>query len=265
MMNFSYSSIESGFSNLSVGRVEVSSGDVLERDKLLEAVNSFSLDLLRVRLPADYPSISNDLYKLGFPVFFSGGIRRFEVNCFTAPLGEIDQKISFESFIGSEIQEKEFFDILNDTWGQYPIGYYKTPVLNLFFDKATELKCVFEFYRKFNNVQNDRCFLWLLRVDGAVIGFLALTKFENYVDSSIAGIHSSLRNKGYFKYILRFIRDFCRKNNLTFFRCGARLENLFSQRAFEKEFMYSVGYDYVFHVISSQRLVKQLNQKNGIS
>jgi hypothetical protein len=54
---------------------------------------------------------------------------------------------------------------------------------------------------------------------------------------------------GLFPNILRHIRQFCRENGLKYFCCGARNENMYSQRAFEKDFMKCEGVEYVFHLV----------------
>jgi hypothetical protein len=67
------------------------------------------------------------------------------------------------------------------------------------------------------------------------------------VDSTIAGFLKIYQGQGLFTNILRHIRQFCRNMGVTYFCCGARNENYYSQKAFEKDFMTCAGTDYIFH------------------
>ena len=258
-MNIIMSEAESKVFNMRVGRLEVE--DRLQPTKFNSQVEELNLDFVRLKAPIACESINSDLYETGYPFFFSGGIRRYEVDCFKVPLVPLDPDVDFELYTG---EKKELLDlewIMNDTWGKYPLGYYKTPVLRNYIDRETEMKALFKYYSlNNNNITHPSSFLWFLKFKGELAGFIALNTFPNdnfelsFIDSTIAGIYSKFQNKGLFPNVLRHVRAFCRINGYRFLRCGARLENLYSQKAFEKDDMTVTGIDMVYHIVNNKKL-----------
>lgn len=208
-------------------------------------------DVVRVKTCASDELVSINLEQTGFPFYFNGGVRRYQVNCFEAPLPPFTSPdISFELFTG---QKMDIFEqIMFDSMGDNPLGYYRSPLLSKKITRDMEVKCLFEYYSHYNN--NSRFsdnYLWFMKVGEDYAGIIALYVYrdKSMVDSTLAGFMKNYQSKGLFPNILRHIRNFCREQNLTYFCCGARLENLHSQWAFEKDFMKGTGVDYIFHVV----------------
>lgn len=258
-MKINFSEVESKVFDLRIGRLDLQGA--LDADCFVEQVKDLKLDAVRLKVPIEYETINLDLHQCAYPFYFSGAIKRYEVDCFKAPDVALDDGVSFHLFEGSKKDLQAFYDILKDTWGKYPLGYYKTPGLNQWITKEMELEALFAYYSKRNNHKaHSDAYLWFLQYHGELAGFIALytypgESFEtSYIDSTIAGIKTDFQNKRLFPNILRHIRTFCRTNNLRYFRCGARMENFYSQKAFEKDYMCGIGVDLVFHVLTSNRI-----------
>lgn len=239
-----HSIIESKILGLRIGRY-----NTLSIDNQLITKNAENFDLIRVKTSCKDEFAVQKMYETKIPFFFSGGVRRYRVNCFEAPLQEYTHmSIGFEKC--TEKHRDILYYIMKDSWGEYPLGYYRTPIINEFVTKERELECLFQYYIEFYTNNSPLNHLWLMYFENKPVGFLALNNLEDGVDSTIAGILKSFQNNGLFPNILRFIRKYCRENGLKYFNCGARLENIYSQRAFENDFMKAVDNEYIYHIVN---------------
>lgn len=237
------SKLESEIFGLKVGRYNT---DSIDTNIILDNKNKF--DIIRVKTSCRDEYAVKKLYDTGLKFYFSGGVRRYQVNCIKAPLPEYTHpEISFTEY-SSEYQT-HLFEIMKSSWGEYPIGYYRTPIIGEAITKELELQCIFRYYTENYTKENPENFLWIMYLGDKPVGFIALNLITDGVDSTIAGILKEYQNQGLFPNILRFIRRFCRERNLSFFNCGARNENLYSQKAFENDFMRATDVEYIYHII----------------
>lgn len=242
------SEFETKWLGLKFGRYNT---ECIDADLLKAAVLENSYDVVRVRTVSTDDVACLKLSRAGFPFYFSGGVRRYKVDCFEVPLPPFtDTDVSFELFTGQNRAEME--RIITESMIDSPIGYYRSPGLSDRITKEMEAKCLYEYYAHYNNNSIfPGNYLWFMRLANENVGFIALNIYreKDMVDSSLAGFPKKFQGQGLFPNILRHIRGFCREQNIRYFCCGARLENLYSQWAFEKDFMKGVGIDYVFHVV----------------
>lgn len=245
-----YSENETKHFGLKVGRYNT---DSIDPDLLKTEFHRNDYDLVRVRTNINDEFAVSKLFETGIPFYFSGGIRRYKVNVWDAPLPPlINPKTDFELFESNDQHLAAFNDILKDTWGGYPLGYYRSPQLNNHIDKELEHKTLFNYYASnYDNTMHPDKYLWLMKQEQEVIGFIALNiiQGEKSVDSTIAGIAQQHQKSGHFIDVLRHIRYFCQAHQLDYFLCGARQENLRSQKAFESEYMKCYACEYIFHVV----------------
>src|SRR5690606_17934214 len=86
--------------------------------------------------------------------------------------------IVYEAYDGS--QDELLYNLLNGTWGDYPLGYYKTPHLNTLLNKEIELKAVFEFYKHHNlPANNPNNGIMFMKHNGNYVGFFALNVIDD--------------------------------------------------------------------------------------
>lgn len=247
-MKITHSQIESEIFQFKVGRCEEEN---IDSKKLLDTILENKFDFVRLKIPASNELISNELVKLGFPFFFSGSIRRYKVNVPEFPVDPyVNKDVEFELYDGS--QYNILREILIDTWLRYPLGYFRSPFLNQIIKKEQEIECVIKYYDKYNNYKtNPKNSIWFLKLKNEYVGFLALNIIdENVIESNIAGIHSKYQGMGLFHDVLRFIRNYSNERSIKWFYCGARSENVYSQRTFEKEYMTGYKVENVFHILS---------------
>ncbi|MFN8292476.1 MAG: hypothetical protein U0T72_02060 [Chitinophagales bacterium] len=243
-----YSAYETKYLGLKFARYNT---NCIDADYLNHTLYSEQYDVIRIRTSATDNWANIKLNSLKYPFFFHGGIRRYTVNCFEVPPPQFTHaNISFELYT---TQNKHILQSLFSVCIQEePIGYCRTPLLQNIISKETETNCLSEFYcHLYNNREYASNYLWLMKADENYIGFVALTVYDDVlkVDASLAGVIPTYQNKGLFPNIIRQVRKFCIENNLPNFTCGARLNNMYSQWAFEKEYMKCEETQYVYHLV----------------
>ena len=125
-----------------------------------------------------------------------------------------------------DAQDRLLKDMLVGTWGDYPLGYYRTPYLQYLSNKEIEIESVFQFYKKFNdNRDYPNNSIMFIRHKDVYVGFFALNIVGSDLESHIGGILAPYRKSGYFLDKLRYIKRFCVDHHLEHFIFGARNEN----------------------------------------
>ena len=252
-----YSVIESQSFDLKVGRCV---HGYFDDQKLLKDIVKGSFDLCRVKVPSEDEYVVNRLNNLGFPFFFSGSIRRYKTAIEDTLDLEFNHKdLEFETC--TEEFSELFLKLLVDTWGDYPIGYYRSPILNQLINKDAEIQSVFNFYRA-NNLNGDRSknSIKLIKHRGNYVGFFALNKINGHLESHIGGILNQFRKEGYFHDMLVYIKRYCQTNDLSHFIFGARNENAKVQKVFHYAGFVPIGTENVFHITP---LISFIREKGG--
>lgn len=240
-----YSEIESALLGFKIGRCNV---EDLNENILLKKIIEGKFDIVRLKVPAEDEEISNKLSNLNFPFYFSGSIRRYKTKISNKPSGDfINKSLKFEKYDGT--QDKIFEELLTDTWGKYPLGYYRTPILNKLISKSDELKCLYTFYKHQNLNQNNILNTMMFMKDrGQYVGYFALNIIDKNLESHIGGIKKEFQKDGYFLDMLRYIKNHCIDENLENFVFGARNENALVQSIFHKVGFVPIGNENVFHI-----------------
>jgi hypothetical protein len=247
----SFSEMETRVLGLKFGRYNTA---CIDSEQLKQGIQVGKFDVVRVKTDCSDEFAAMKLDQTGYASFFNGGVRRYRVNCFEADLPPFTQPdVNFELYLGQHQEILE--EIMNESCGDYPLGYYRTPGLHGRINKQMESKCLFDFYAHYNNNSLfENSYLWFMKLGNEYVGFIALNVYRDKdivdsTDSTLAGFLKSHQGMGLFPNILRHIRQFCRDINITYFCCGARNENMFSQKAFEKDFMKCEGVEYIFHMV----------------
>lgn len=241
-----FSELESKIMSLKIGRYNT---NIIQPEALINDIHLEKYDLVRIRTHADDIDAISNLEKINCPYYFGGAVRRYKVNCFETPLPAFSQTdISFELYRGQN--KNTLQELFHSSMFYNPIGYTKTPVLQKYITKEMEIQCLFEYHAYINN--NDLFpdnYLWFMKINHEAVGFIAINAFRNEskVDSSLAGFPPKYQGRGLFANLLRQVRKFCREEQITYFCCGARLDNYYSQTALEKEHMINDGAHYIFH------------------
>ncbi|MEZ5025019.1 MAG: hypothetical protein R2739_00420 [Chitinophagales bacterium] len=241
-----FSDIESAILNLKIGRCVSENFDVtLLRNQIL----SNKYDICRLTVPASDKKAVQKLQQTGFLYFFSGSITRYKTLVGSLPQRSfIHHDLEFEQYDGT--QDELLINLLLSTWDTYPIGYYRSPILNKICTKEAELKGVFEFYKKNNlNKNYPSNSLMFIKHKDKYVGFFALNIIDDRLESHIGGIVKEYRNDGYFFDMQEYIRRFCISNQLKYFAFGARNENKRVSHIFQEFGYRAVNSENVFHLV----------------
>lgn len=246
-MTIHHSEIESSLTGLRIGRCNA---EEVCTNTLVDGIFMERYDLCRLKVSSEDEMASVKLATTGLPFFFSGSIRRYSTPINHRPTkGYLNPTLEFVLYDGS--QRPMLRSLLADTWGYYPIGYYRTPMLHHLVNKEVELECVFQYYDLHNGKENWPDSSIMLMVDkGETVGFFALNKINGNLESHIGGILKPYQKQGYFFDMLTYIKNYCLDNGLPRFLFGARNENAQVQRIFEQVGFSSIGTDNVFHIAS---------------
>lgn len=260
-MLIQYSKTETETLGLKVGRCNI---DFFDPHQLKKELFNEKYDLCRVKVAAEDEFVVKRLEKLGLPYFFSGSIRRYKT-----PI----TKASDSNFLHAGLKfipyephlDDLLFLMLKDTWGEYPIGYYRTPILENFCNKENEIKSVFNFYKEHNNYKlYPKNSIQFIEHNGSFVGFFALNTVNNHLESHIGGILKEYQKEGYFFDMLAYIKNYCLENNLTDFVFGARNENAKVQNIFQNAGFIPTGSENVFHVVPLISKVLTKGQKTQV-
>lgn len=229
-----------------IGRCNV---DYLDENLLRSEILEGKYDLCRLKLNSEDEMVSIKLSKTGFPFYFSGSIKRYRTKIDSNKILDISHReMIFEEYDGTQIVLLK--EMLRGTWGTYPLGYYRTPILCELVNKELELESVFNFYRhnnlKANHPKNTILFM---KDKGKYVGFFALNTVNSDLESHIGGILEPYRKDGYFLDMLTYIKNYCVENNLSHFVFGARNENAQVQKIFQDFGFKAIGTENVFHII----------------
>lgn len=242
-----FSPIESAILGLKIGRCQ---SPFFDSSDIYKQILEGQYDLCRLKVPGEDEMVSSRLNKIGLPFFFSGSIQKYKTRIKEKPTGNYKYPdLVFEMYDGS--QDNLLWEMLIDTWGTYPIGYYRTPYLEHLVTKEKEIECVFEFYKKFNlhkDYPDNR--IMFMKHGSEYVGFFGLNIIDNNLETHIGGILKKYRKSGYFLDQLRYIKEFCIHHNLEHFIFGARNENGEAQRVHQFAGFQPIGSDNVFHIPS---------------
>lgn len=241
-----FSANESNILKLKVGRCVV---DSLNEQSFLEQINEGQYDLVRLTVPSEEEYIVNKLEAIKLAYFFSASITRYKTPIANIPVAPyIHHDLIFEEYDGTQTQL--LFNLLKGTWGTYPLGYYRTPILNKIITKEIELEAVFEFY-KYNNLKSNKPnnTMMFIKHNEQYVGFFALNIIDDRLESHIGGIIELYRTGGYFIDMQEYIKRYCLEHHLKYFCFGARNENRRVQYIFQKYGYLKESTDHVFHVV----------------
>lgn len=240
-----FSVIESDLLGMKVGRCndEYIDAQLLQRE-LLDG----GFDFCRVKTLAEDEFATLNIESSGLPVYFSGSIRRYKTPVVDdGTIHLINKTLIFEPYDGSQLILLR--QMLDDTWGNYPLGYYKSPIIGAKVTKKLEMDCLYKYYSIHNLTRDYPLNSILFMKDGDnYVGFFALNIIGDHLESHIGGILQPFQKGGYFLDMLNYIRRFCLEHQLGHFLFGARNENAQVQKIFQKFGFKAYGNDNVYHI-----------------
>lgn len=242
-----YSLVESSIIGLKIGRIN---HDCFDEQALYRQLIEGRYDFCRLKVPAEDEYAPHRLHEMGIPYFFSGSIRKYRTRIADHPtVTYLHPNLQFELYDGS--QDQLLKDMLADTWGNYPLGYYRSPYMSELVTKKEELECVFQFYKKHNlnrDYPNNK--IMFMKDGDNYVGIFTLNTVGDTLECNLAGILKPYRSGMYFHDEMNFKKAYCLEHNLPYFTFGARNENAAVQRIFQHLGFETAGNDNVFHLPS---------------
>lgn len=241
-----FSENETTILKLKIGRCVV---DKLDEEAFKDQILLNKYDVIRLTVPSEEEYIVNKLDSINLPYFFSASITRYKTPIVNIPVAPyIHKDLIFEEYDGTQTQL--LFDLLKGTWGTYPIGYYRTPILNKFMTKEKEIEAVYEFY-KINNLKSNKPnnTIMFIKHNGNYVGFFSMNIINDTLESHIGGIIEPYRTAGYFVDMQEYIKRYCLEKGISYFCFGARNENRRVQYIFQKYGYLKESTDHVFHIV----------------
>jgi hypothetical protein len=241
----SFSDIESGITGLKISRCN---SNYFNAAQLYRQIVENRYDLCRLKVPAEDEYAPYRLHQTGLPFFFSGSIRKYRTRIADMPpVTYHHPHLTFETYNGT--QDKLLRDMLVDTWGQYPLGYYRSPYLSSLVTKEQEIECVFQYYKKHNlNSGHEHNKIMFMKDGDNYVGVFTLNQNGNTLECNLAGILKPYRSGMYFHDEMNFKKAYCLQHGFEYFTFGARNENAAVQRIFQHLGFETAGNDNVFHI-----------------
>jgi hypothetical protein len=250
-----FSEIESEVFGLKTGRINA---DSFDGEALLHEIQEQGYDLIRIKAPTGFDAINVELDKTGYPFYFAGAVRQLYFKDLTEPTEQlaVNKDLTMELYDGS--QREQLWRVIRASYMMYPLGYYKTPVINKIISKDKEIEAMCRYFEKyFISTDYPDNFIWFMKRGEEYVGLAALhfRRDEQTMECPLGAVIPDAQNSGVFYDIIKFCRYFSWQQDARFIEAGMRSENLISQHVFlkhiNKEGMVLTGdkVDYVFHLL----------------
>jgi|GEM_PF-5625079 len=238
-----FSRFESDFLGIKIGRY---SGIDLDISLIKKAMDEEKLDVCRIKVSASNLTVNHQLKKLNLPLYFGGGIANYIMHTADINPGPfLNDGIEFKKVLSEDAEVLE--NLIKQAFLADPMGYYKIPGIEKYFDKKEEAACLAAWH--VNLIDSPDHSMYLSKIKDEYNGFISIYKdSEQSVTTPIAGVLPSCRRKDIFHDLVVYRQRYCQKNKLNFGLQGARLANFYSQKVFIDEGVKPVNIDLIYYV-----------------
>lgn len=239
-----FSERESSLFGLRFGRASINSG--FDEWALVEK-ESRALNLNYLRLKVVNPD--NGFlaqFNAALPkVYFTGVIRLYKIIITEAHALHLNPVAQFRKATPADRQLLK--ELLKETYTDVPFGFYQYPELSKNFPLHLQMENISSYLSDY--------FCGVEEGKEAYIGYLNGEPVECFAsdfrdgrtaNTLYAGIKPQYRDNDLFKDMIRFFKNQCLQKGMAKSICGARLENLSSQIAMEKENSVCYGHEWVY-------------------
>ncbi len=238
------SDIESDTFDCKVGRAETS---LLNTVNFEQSLIEQSIDFCRLKVNSADLNNYSALAKLNMPYQFCGSILKYKMDFFNLPKPSYKNKnLTFEVYKPST-QQNILANLVNETFINDPIGYYKNHLLSKILTKQQEVKCMAQWYAK--HCDENINIMVLMKAGDQYIGYISIFKKEpNLVDTPIAGVLPKFQGQKMFDDLRTYRHLYCLENNIQYGTAGARIENNYSQQTFINDGMQQIANQSIYIV-----------------
>ncbi len=222
--------------------------EALDPAALSAALIEGRFDLCRLKIRVDHAPDSGvaALESAGFPYYHAGGILRYRVDYRrTRYRPRAPEDVGLEFLHVDESNRPRLAALVRESFGDDPIGYYKTPWLAAIVSKDAELDCLIDYY--LDGRVTEKLEL-IVRKDGRDAGFIVLSIDGGTVHTPLLGILPEMRGLALFHPMRDYIHSYASERGMREEE-GARIDNLMSQNLFGQDGLEHVANETIFHVL----------------
>lgn len=245
-----FSARESELFGVRFGRATITS-DFRDWQLLLTRSQDMQLDYLRLKMVNPHDTFLDQFSSVAWHADLLGVIRLYKIVAKEAH-AQYDHPVA--RFSKASLADKELLkDLLIRTYTETPFGFFQYRRLSDIFPLDKQLENIGTYIADNFCGQYPDKEAYIGYLDGQPIECFA----SDFSDGSTAvtlyaGILTEHRDHDLFKDMIRFFKQLCWQKGMKKSICGARLENLSSQYAMEREGSVSYGTEWVYMISFSR-------------
>lgn len=241
-----FSKIESDIFNLSFGRLNMTD-ELIDNLIIKQKIKQLNLDFIRLKIRNPNTKQIHQLHDLCKQVHLVEILRVYVYNIFY-PFSINDaskQELFYKKVDKDDINELIF--IIKNTYTDIPFGNYTSPYILNFFPVDKQLNNFIEYYKieLLKPLTNKIAFI-IYNESNESIGCIISEVINDSSYTYYVGVLEKHRNRNVLTQTIKFIKTIVEQSNLKSGFGAARLSNIYSQKAFEKNNMDFIGYDFVY-------------------
>ncbi|MCW3127375.1 MAG: hypothetical protein JWO03_3033 [Bacteroidetes bacterium] len=241
-----FSERESRLFDLRFGRATIDS-DFNQWNEVRKAASDLDLDYLRLKIVNPDSDFLAGFSEMAPKADLTGIIRLYKI-IITAEQAQYNAPVA--EFRKASIGDKQLLkELLMETYTDVPFGYYQYPRLTKSFPIDIQMENIGSYIADHFSGTEEGKEAYIGYIDGKPVECFASDFRDGLTATTLyAGIVREYRDNDLFKDMIRFFKNLCFKKGMTKAICGARLENLSSQYAMEKEGSICYGYEWVYMI-----------------
>ena len=241
-----FSERESKIFNLRFGRATVKT-DFDQWAGIKKEIEDLKLDYLRLKVANPDSNFFSKLPQLSTELYMTGIIRQYKININESAAGYVSPYVSFRKV---SLTDSAFFkELVKNTYTGYPMGHYHYPGMDRHFPMNLQLENIGSYFADHFAGQEEGKEAYIGYLDGeAAECFVSDFSDPLSVNTLYAGILPIHRDKDLFKDMIRYYKRLCFDRGKAEAVCGARIENLSSQYAMERESSFCYGHEWVYMI-----------------
>ena len=240
-----YSKQESEIFGVDFGRLDMKS-DFTDWNKLEEEIKNSRCKYIRAKIRNP---TSNQTQQLNRICKRNNLLEILRIYSFTPDFNK-EYVFSFDEYIYKDINKDnidKLFKLIKNSYQDIPFGNYTTLDVLKVFPIEKQMKNLTDYYRKGllkpdSNMKSQLIY----NLNNEIIGCIVTELFRDCSYTNYVGVLNEFKNKHVLTKTINFIQYQVVKNKLTAGLGGARLSNLYSQKAFESNNMIFDGYDFIY-------------------
>lgn len=240
-----YSKQESEIFGVDFGRTDIKS-DFADWNILEEEIKKSSFKFIRTKIRNPVSAQIQHVHNICKQLHLLEILR---VYSFTPDYSK-DYEFNSDEYIYKNVNENNFNElmhIIENTYEDIPFGNYTSPYIIKNFPVEKQRQNFIDFYRKeLSKPDSNKTAQIIYNLQNTAIGCIVTEVFKEYSYTYYVGVLKEFKNRHVLTKTINFIQHQVVKNKIKVGLGGARLSNLYSQKAFESNNMILDGYDFIY-------------------